>query len=116
MSRIGIDAGSLDIRAIEVTKSSVGDGSVLPDLLDQIPEDQEIAFVTADGAYDTRACRDVIADRRANSVIPPRRNARPWKPDTLGARESSPGLGRLSQANHDFAGDGVHEFDHVVAL
>jgi len=41
---IGIDADSLDIRAIEVTKSSVGDDPVLPDLLNQIPEDQEIAL------------------------------------------------------------------------
>ena len=82
---IGTEAGSLDIRAIEVTKSSVGDGPVLSDLLNQIPEDQEIALVTADGAYDTRVCRDAIADRRAHAVIPPRRNARRWKPDTPGA-------------------------------
>ena len=89
---IGIDAGSLDIRAIEVTKSSIGDGPVLPDLLNQIPEDQEIVSVTADGAYDTRKCRDAIADRGANAVIPPRRNARPWKPDTPGARERNEAL------------------------
>ncbi len=89
---IGIDAGSLDIRAIEVTKSSVGDGPVLPDLLNQIPQDQEVAFVTADGAYDTRVCRDAIANRRANAVIPPRRNARPWKPDTPGSRERNEAL------------------------
>ncbi len=75
---IGIDAGSLDIRAIEVTKSSVGGGPVLSDLLDQISEDQEIAFVTTDGAYDTRVCRNAIADRGANAIIPPRRNVRPW--------------------------------------
>ena len=84
---IGIDAGSLDIHAIEVTTSSVGDAPILPDLLSQIPETQAIASVTADGAYDTRACREAIADRGANAVIPPRRNARPWKPDTSGARE-----------------------------
>ena len=89
---IGIEAGSLDIPAIEVTKSSVGDGPVLPELLNQIPEGQEIAFVTADGAYDTRACRDAIADRGANAVIPPRRNARPWKPDTPGAVEPNEAL------------------------
>jgi len=27
---------------------------MLPELLDQIPRDQEIASVTADGAFDTR--------------------------------------------------------------
>ena len=89
---IGIDADTLDIRALEVTKSSVGDGPVLPDLLNQIPDDQEIGFVTADGAYDTRKCRDAIADRGANAIIPPRRNARPWKSDTPGARERNEAL------------------------
>ena len=68
---IGIDAGSLDIRAAKVTKSSVGDGPVLPDLLNQISESQEVAFVNAYGAYDTRVCRDAIADRRANAIITP---------------------------------------------
>jgi hypothetical protein len=34
--------------------------------------DQDIASVTADGAYDTRKCHDAIADRGAHAVIPPR--------------------------------------------
>lgn len=84
---IGIDADTLDIRAIEVTKSSVGDAPVLPDLLNQIPKGQEIGSITADGAYDTRKCRDAIADRDADAIIPPRRNARFWKLDTPGAIE-----------------------------
>lgn len=69
---------------------------MLPELLDQIDPNQEIATVTAplgdariacqavDGAFDTRKCHDAIADRGAAS-IPPRRNARPWKPTTAGA-------------------------------
>jgi hypothetical protein len=48
-------------------------------LLDQIPEDQEIGSVTADGAYETRKCHDAIADRGAYAVIPPRKNGKPWK-------------------------------------
>ena len=36
--------------------------------------------MTADGAYDTRKCHDAIADRGAHAVIPPRKNAKPWKP------------------------------------
>ena len=51
---IGIDAETLEIRAIEVTSSSIGDAPMLPDLLSQIPPDQELGSVTADGAYDTR--------------------------------------------------------------
>jgi hypothetical protein len=58
---------------------------MLPELLSQIPSDQEIASVTADGAYDTRKCHDAIADRGACAVIPPRKNAKPWKSITAGA-------------------------------
>ena len=76
----------LEVRAIEVTRSSIGDAPILPDLLDQIPLDQELGSVTADGAYDTRKCHDAIAARNAHAVIPPRKNAKLWKPDTPGAR------------------------------
>ena len=82
---LGIDAETLEIRAIEVTDNSVGDAPMLPDLLDQIPPDQEIASATADGAFDTRKCHDAIAARGAAAIIPPRKNAKPWKPDTAGA-------------------------------
>ena len=58
---------------------------MLPELLNQIPPDQGIASVTADGAYDTRKCHDAIADRGAAAVIPPRKNAKPWKAITAGA-------------------------------
>jgi len=83
---IGIDEQTLEIRAIEVTSSSIGDAPILPDLLNQIPPDQEIGSVTGDGAYDTRKCHDAIAAHNANAVIPPRKNAKLWKPDTPGAR------------------------------
>ncbi len=76
----------------------VGDAPMLPELLDQIPPDQQIASVTApshglqanrcratDGAFDTRKCHDAIAARGAAAIIPPRKNAKPWKPDTAGA-------------------------------
>ena len=36
---------------------------MLPDLLDQIPADEPVGIVTADGAYDTRACHAAIAAR-----------------------------------------------------
>ena len=82
---LGIDEETLEIRAVEVTGSHIGDAPVLPDLLGQIPENQEIGSVTADGAYDTRKCHDAIADRGAHAGIPPRRNAKPWKAVTAGA-------------------------------
>ena len=58
---------------------------MLLELLDQIPPDQEIATITADGAFYTRKCHDAIAARGAAATIPPRRNAKPSKPDTAGA-------------------------------
>src|SRR5690606_5804191 len=82
---IGIDEQTLEIRAAEFTTSDVGDAPMLPELLDQIPPDQEIASVTADGAFDTRKCHDAIAARGAAAIIPPRKNAKPWKPDSAGA-------------------------------
>lgn len=58
---------------------------MLPELLNQIPSDQDIGSVTADGAYDTRKCHEAIAVRDAHAVIPPRKNAKPWKPTNDGA-------------------------------
>ena len=75
---IGIDEKTLEIRAAEFTTSDVGDAPMLPELLDQIPPEQEIAF-------DTRKCRDAIATRGAAAIIPPRKNAKPWKAVTAGA-------------------------------
>ena len=63
--RPGIDEQTLEIRAVEVTSSDVGDAPMLPELLSQIPPEQEIASVTADGADIMRKCHDAIAERGA---------------------------------------------------
>ena len=82
---IGIDEETLEVRAVEITSSNVGDAPVLPDLLNQIPSDQDIGSVTADGAYYTHKCHETIAAISAHAVIPPRKNAKPWKPTSAGA-------------------------------
>lgn len=74
---IGIDAETLQIRAIQLTTNNVSDSQVLENLLDQIPLDEQIDSVYTDGAYDTKQCRQVITDRQAHAVIPPRKNAKP---------------------------------------
>ena len=99
-THIGIDEKSLEIRAAEFTTSDVGDAPMLPELRDQIPPEQQIAsgeLANADGAFDTRKCHDAIAARGAAAFgyplgpvafvpsLPPRKNAKPWKPDTGGA-------------------------------
>ena len=58
---IGIDEETLEVRAVEVTTSNVGDAPILPELLSQSPADQTIRSVTADGAYDTRRCPNADA-------------------------------------------------------
>lgn len=76
---IGIDAKTLQIRAVQLTTNNVSDSQVRGDLLAQIPLDEKIDSVYIDGAYDTKHCRKVILDRQAHAVIPPRKNAKPWK-------------------------------------
>jgi hypothetical protein len=98
---LGIEAETLEIRAIEITGSRIGDAPMLPDLLNQIPHDQPIGMVTADGAYDTRACHSAIAARGAASVIPPRKNGKTWKEQAAGAtarNDALRGCRRLGRA------------------
>jgi len=50
---IGIDEKTPLTCAAEFTTSDVGDAPMLPELLGHFPPEQEIATVTADGAFDT---------------------------------------------------------------
>ena len=83
---LAMDMATGDIRAVEFTSSREGDSPVLPDLLAQIPPDQAIGIVTADGAYDTRTCHTAITERGGTAVIPIRKNGRPWKENSPAAR------------------------------
>jgi hypothetical protein len=66
-----VDAQTLEIRAIEVTDNAIGDSPMLPQLLAQIPEDELLCSVSADGAYDTKACHEAIAHRTASAGLDP---------------------------------------------
>ena len=77
----------MQIRAVQLTTNNVSDSQVLGDLINQIPSDELIDSVYTDGAYDTKLCRQVISDRHAHAVIPPRKNARPWKDKRLSSLE-----------------------------
>jgi len=83
---LGIDAATLEIRAIEVTDNATGDAPILPCLLDQIPAEEMIASFSGDGAYDTKGCHEAIAQRGAQAIIPTRKNAKPWKNLRPGAK------------------------------
>ena len=84
---IGIDAETLQIRAVQLTTNNVSDSQVLGDLFDQIPPDERIDSVYTDGAYDTKRCRQLVSDRQAHAVIPPRKNAKSWKDQKTGSLE-----------------------------
>ncbi len=74
---------SYQLRVVQLTTNNVIDSQVLGDLLDQIPLDEQIDLVYTDGADDTKHCRQVILDRDAHAVIPPRKNAKLWKDKKL---------------------------------
>ena len=48
MSREGIDEETLEVRAVEVTTNNIGDAPMLPELLNQIPPDQDIGRQVAE--------------------------------------------------------------------
>ena len=74
---LGVDAGTHEIVAVELTPDDVGDVSEVPELLDQI--DADVASLTADGAYDGGAVYDAVAERHPEAavIIPPRTTAVP---------------------------------------
>ena len=82
-----MDAATLQIRAVQLTTNNVSDSQVLGDLLDQISPDEQIDSIYTDGAYDTKCCRQLVSDRQAHAVIPPRKNAKSWKNQKTGSLE-----------------------------
>ncbi len=73
---IGIDADTLQIRAICVTSHNVSDASVLSGLLEQLPPDEALKSLTGDGAYDTQPAYEAVVRHGAIAIIPARKNAR----------------------------------------
>ncbi|RDF61003.1 IS4/IS5 family transposase, partial [Acinetobacter baumannii] len=59
---IGIDAETLQIRAVQLTTNNISDSQVLGEILGQIPLDERVDSVYTDVAYDTKCCRRVISD------------------------------------------------------
>jgi hypothetical protein len=82
-----VDAGSHEVRAVEMTDHRRGDGGIVPGLLAQLPQAERIAVISGDGAYDTRGVHEASASREADLVVPPRRNGKPWRARTAGAGE-----------------------------
>ena len=77
--RLGIDAETLQIRAIVVTTNEVGDSPVAAELLSQIPSHEAVTSFTGDGAYDTQDMHKACHNRGAIPIIPSRKGARRHK-------------------------------------
>jgi hypothetical protein len=74
---LGVDEATNDILLGEVTGNDAADCELLAPLFAQLPESAEVAQVSADGAYDKRACYETLQRRRVPVIaIPPQRNAR----------------------------------------
>ncbi|EJQ7927579.1 IS5 family transposase [Pseudomonas aeruginosa] len=73
---IGIDAQTMQIRAVCVTSNNISDAAVIADLLDQLPEGEKLESLTGDGAYDTKQVYEAVLGHGATPIIPPRKNAR----------------------------------------
>lgn len=74
---VAVNESTGEILSAEVTLNNVHDSEVLGDLLDDV--DASVEQVSADGAYDTRHCYEVLQQKGAKAVIPPRKNAKIWK-------------------------------------
>lgn len=75
---LAVDADTQEVIAVQVTENDVHDSQVLPDLLEQISQDEEIETISADGAYDTKNCHKEALKRGAKACIPPQENAVEW--------------------------------------
>jgi hypothetical protein len=75
---IVIDEETLEVRAIEVTSRNIGDAPMLPELLNQIPPDQDIGSVTAPSVHAGMHCwavderRSYCLKRRGQCAAIPR--------------------------------------------
>lgn len=74
---LAVDSNTHEIVAAEVSLVNVADNEVLPTLLN--PLRRHIEQVSADGAYDTKACHKLLQRKGAKPTIPPRSNAGFWE-------------------------------------
>lgn len=74
---LAIDADTHEAISAVVSLDSVGDNEVLPTLLN--PLRRKIEQVSADGAYDTKACHQLLKRKGIKPTIPPRSNAGFWE-------------------------------------
>ena len=82
---VGVDENGV-IAAQKLTDSTTDGAGVVPNLLDQIPDDKKIVRFTGDGGYDQSSIYETFAELGARVVVPPLKNAVPSKAKTRAAK------------------------------
>ncbi|MFC4159579.1 IS5 family transposase [Chitinimonas lacunae] len=79
---LAINADTQEIQAVEVTDQRQADGLQVEELLSQLPPGTVLGSVEGDGAYDSRRVYRAVQAWRAEWLVPPRRDAQPWREQT----------------------------------
>lgn len=74
---LAVDVDTHEAVSAEVSLVNVGDSEVLPTPLN--PLRRKITAVSADGAYDTQNCNEILKKKGCTPLIPPRKNAALWE-------------------------------------
>lgn len=74
---LAVDVNTHDVISAEVSLVNVGDSEAFPTLLN--PLRRKVHSVSADGAYDTKKCHEVLQIKGCKPLIPPRKNAGYWE-------------------------------------
>ena len=74
---LAVDVDTHDVISAEVSLVNVGDSEAFPTLLN--PLRRKVHSVSADGAYDTKKCHEVLQNKGCKPLIPPRKNAGYWE-------------------------------------
>ena len=94
---IGVDAGTGQIMATELTTNDIDDGSRVGPLLDQVAG--PIASFTGDGAYDRDDVYDAVAERHPDAavIVPPRATAVPSETENTAPTQRDQHLRQIAE-------------------
>lgn len=74
---LAVDVDTHEVTSAEVSLVKTGDNEVLPTLIN--PLRRNIAELSADGAYYTKACHEALKKKKIAAIIPPRANTGQWE-------------------------------------
>lgn len=83
---LAADSATHEIICANLSLSGTTDAQALPGLINQTH--RKIRSASADGAYDTRHCHDVLLRKKIGPLIPPRNGAQ-YRPDKYRERNQA---------------------------